>query len=718
MPSDPIETEMTAPCGLRVRKSAVAADYARGVTEIVAGLDRARGVVLSSSFEYPSRYTRWDIAFRDPPLAVEVRAGRLTLEALNRRGQVLLPPLAEAVGAEMEGERADLALPAPQAPDSEEARTRSSALFEALRRLLAAMALPEDPHLGLYGAWGYDLVQQLDPVPQRLARDPGQRDLVLYLPDELFVVDHVGETCTRLRYDFALGAARTDGLPREGTRSELGPPRTPDSEGDHGPGEYARAVELARARFLAGEMFECVLTQTFRRRCELAPSEVFSRLKAANPAPYGCLMNLGQGEFLVAASPEMFVRVRGRTVETCPISGTIARGRDALGDARQILTLLNSGKDESELTMCTDVDRNDKSRVCAPGSVRVIGRRQVELYSRLIHTVDHVEGRLRDDCDALDAFLTHAWAVTVTGAPKRAARQFIEETERGARRWYGGAIGSLGFNGDLNTGLTLRALRLSEGVAEARVGATLLWDSVPEDEDAEARLKISAMLAALERPHRGTAAAPRADERPLAGRRVLMVDHEDSFVLMLGDYLRQLGGAVTTLRPEAARRALSETKPDLVMLSPGPGRPADFDLEATIAAARGAGLPLFGVCLGLQGLVEHFGGHLRLADEPVHGKASRIWLQDAAMFAGLPATIEVGRYHSLYARSGTLPAELVETARTDDGMVMALRHRRAPIAAVQFHPESIMTQEEDHGLRILANAANLLLGQMATAKAV
>ncbi len=113
--------------------------------------------------------------------------------------------------------------------------------------------------------------------------------------------------------------------------------------------------------------------------------------------------------------------------------------------------------------MCTDVDRNDKSRICVPGSVRVIGRRQIEMYSRLIHTVDHVEGRLRPGFDALDAFLAHTWAVTVTGAPKAWAMQFIEDHERSPRAWYGGAVGLLGFDGNLNTGLTLRTIRVKDG---------------------------------------------------------------------------------------------------------------------------------------------------------------------------------------------------------------------------------------------------------------
>ena len=175
--------------------------------------------------------------------------------------------------------------------------------------------------------------------------------------------------------------------------------------------------------------------------------------------------------------------------------------------------LLGSAKEESELTMCTDVDRNDKSRVCVPGTVTVIGRRQIEMYSRLIHTVDHIEGRLKPGFDAIDAFLTHMWAVTVTGAPKAWAMQFIEDNEAAPRRWYGGAVGKIGFDGSMNTGLTLRTARIKDGVAAVRAGATLLYDSDPESEERETHIKARALLETLREVERETevAAAGSAD---------------------------------------------------------------------------------------------------------------------------------------------------------------------------------------------------------------
>ena len=705
--------------GITVHRSDCEAAVGPAAAALVERLDRYPGVFMSSCFEFPGRYTRWDLGFAAPPLAITCRGRDFEVTALEPRGRVLIEPIRAALAPldavaslEAEADRLHGRIHRPTEIVPEEQRSRQPSIFSLLRAVIELFRNDEDQHFGLYGAFGYDLAHQFEPVELRLERPADQRDLVLFVPDEILVVDHMSDRAVLHRYDFVTRAGDTRDMaraPREDAYAPASSGNIPP-ENDHQPGEYPAAVERAKDAFRRGDLFEVVMSQQFSEVCKDAPSAVFDRLRTLNPAPYCALMNLGAGEFLVAASPEMYVRVEGRRVETCPISGTIARGKDALGDAAQIAKLLNSAKDEAELTMCTDVDRNDKSRICEPGSVRVIGRRQVELYSRLIHTVDHVEGILRPEFDALDAFLSHTWAVTVTGAPKHWAIRFLEANERSARRWYGGAIGRIGFDGAMNTGLTLRTVRMQEGIAEIRAGATLLYDSDPEAEDAECRLKASALFTAV-RAEAAPSPVRTPSAQPGAARRVLLVDHEDSFVHTLANYLRQTGASVETLRPEPARRMLQEEAPDLVVLSPGPGRPEDFGTAETIALVLAKDVPLFGVCLGLQAVAEYFGGRLDQLDEPVHGKPSEVTVQGSALFQGLPGRFRVGRYHSLYARRASLPDDLLAvTAETDDGVVMALEHRAKPIAAVQFHPESILSLDEGIGMRLIDNMVTVLAG--------
>ena len=708
-------TEYETEGGIRVRRTVETIPLTDAIAPVIHALDTRRGVLLASNYEYPGRYTRWDMGFVDPPLVIVARGRAFRVEALNPRGRVLLPPVGEALrglaAVEDVAVGADVVEGTVRAPAGrfvEEDRSRQPSVFSVLREIISLFHHRDEPHLGLYGAFGYDLAFQFEPIRLRRPRPPGQRDLVLYLPDELTIVDHRREVSMRRRYDFEAGGRATAGLPRTGGAAPYVASSQAPRRGDHEPGEYAAMVRVAREAFKRGDLFEVVPGQTFLEACPASPAELFRGLREGNPSPYGFLMNLGEAEYLVGASPEMYVRVDGDRVETCPISGTIARGRDPIGDAAQIFALLASGKDEAELTMCTDVDRNDKSRICVPGSVRVIGRRQIEMYARLIHTVDHVEGRLRPELDALDAFLAHAWAVTVTGAPKAWAMQFIEDHERSPRAWYGGAVGLLGFDGNLNTGLTLRTIHVKDGLAAVRAGATLLYDSDPDAEEAETELKASAFLDVI-RGARSTERRPApAAPRTGAGRRVLLVDHQDSFVHTLANYLRQTGADVVTLRSGFPVEAFDDVKPHLAVLSPGPGAPRDFDVAGTLAELVGRRIPAFGVCLGLQGMVEHFGGTLGLLDPPVHGKASRIRVRGGRLFAGLPAEFTAGRYHSLYAIRERLPAVLEVTAESDDGVVMAIEHATLPLAAVQFHPESIMTLADDVGLRLLANVMDRL----------
>jgi len=746
----PIEQlHYTTDAGVRIQRAEQRVSYDNAISQLRARLDSCRGVLLSSSFEYPGRYTRWDLGFVNPPLVISARSRTVHIEALNRRGEILLPELLHALHlnpaiAKLTHTSADIHIDLISGVENfpEEERSRQPGVFSILRALTQHFKSDKDKYLGLYGAFGYDLAFQFESIQLKQRRDLEQRDLVLYLPDEIMVSDHYMQTSKVYRYEFVCRTAAsaasgadpalaenyetTGGLRRSGEIQTYEPAADRSEKGDHLPGEYAETVRKAKRHFYRGDLFEVVPGQVFYENCTETPSALFLRVQQLNPAPYGALMNLGEQEFLVAASPEMYVRVRGDQVETCPISGTIARGTDAIADAKQILELLNSEKDSAELSMCTDVDRNDKSRVCLPGSIEVIGRRQVELYSRLIHTVDHVQGTLMPEYDALDAFLAHTWAVTVTGAPKNSAMQFIEDTEKSPRLWYGGAIGCIGFDGNMNTGLTLRTIRIKNGQAEVRAGATLLLDSDPEAEEAETRLKAPALLAAIRGENARAPTRVRQDfvhtdsaSTDASQLRVLMIDHRDSFVHNLASYFRVHGVHLRTLRPALAREALQREHFDLVILSPGPGRPDDFNLHATLDLCVQRAMPVFGVCLGLQGIVEYFGGELGVLEHPMHGKASLVQHSGGVLFEDITEQFTAGRYHSLYAR--VVPDCLQVTARCvepvadnpaaslTEGVVMAVQHRSLPIMAVQFHPESILSLQARAGHQLVHNVVQYAL---------
>src|SRR5665647_586655 len=302
-----------------------------------------------------------------------------------------------------------------------------------------------------------------------------------------------------------------------------------------------------------GDYYEVVLRQTFRTPFSGPASDLFRRVQTASPSPYEFLLQFGD-EQLVGASPEMFVRVEGARIETCPISGTAQRTGDPLRDADNIRELLVSAKEESELTMCTDVDRNDKSRVSQPGAVKVIG------------------------------------------APKKAAAQTVEALEKDARGWYGGAVGMISLNGDINTGILIRTTYLRDGMARYPVGATLLYDSVPAMEERETRLKATgffrtlgaAETTAAEAVTRSAAGVPSG-----SGAKLLLVDNDDCFIHTLANYARQTGAEVVTYRWGFPLDFIRQVKPDLILVSPGPGRPADFGVPDLVRHAAKLGVPVF-----------------------------------------------------------------------------------------------------------------------------
>ena len=242
--------------GISVRRIVEAIPVEEAIEPVIDGLDSQRGVLLASSYEYPGRYTRWDMGFVNPPLALTSRGRNFSLAALNTRGLVLLPTLASLIEtlpavASAELRKKDIigTITLAEGRFPEEQRSKQASIFSLLRAIIDLFAHPDEPHLGLYGAFGYDLAFQFEPLKLRLARSKDQRDLVLYIPDELVVIDHQREQAVRYRYDFEVDGHSTQGLPRDGAEAPYVGTNTIDRVCDHEPGEYAEGVRVAREAF-------------------------------------------------------------------------------------------------------------------------------------------------------------------------------------------------------------------------------------------------------------------------------------------------------------------------------------------------------------------------------------------------------------------------------------------------------------------------------------
>jgi len=436
--------------GIKIEKSITPLDAEHALDKIYQYIDTKKGALFVSNYEVPDRYSRWDLGFVHPALELIARKRQFEINALNPNGTRLLKLIAPALQNHPHLESlvfgTDLNLPAEKIsgtvkprPDffAEEERSRQPSVFSVIRKIFELFR-SVDPYLGLYGAFGYDLVYQFENIEARHKRDPEQTDCHLFLPVELVIVDRQKEEASKIEYHIETPDGMTESWWNTGEEFQVAEGKADGKINcDHEAGEFEQKVAKIQEGCRRGDFFEVVLSQSFSTGFAEQPSTLFKRICEQNPSPYSFLINMGK-EQLVGASPEMYVRVKEERFETSPISGTVPVGGDPMETAERIKALISSEKEESELTMCTDVDRNDMSRICEPGSVKLIGRRLLERYSRLIHTVDHLEGVLNKDRDAVDAILTHMWACTVTGSPKAVAMQTIENMENSPRGWYSG----------------------------------------------------------------------------------------------------------------------------------------------------------------------------------------------------------------------------------------------------------------------------------------
>jgi anthranilate synthase component 1 len=268
--------------------------------------------------------------------------------------------------------------------------------------------------------------------------------------------------------------------------------------------DFEAKVEKIKEYITAGEAIQVVLSQRLAQPTELPPFEIYRALRTINPSPYMFYLDFNDFQ-IVGASPEVLVRLEDGMVMTRPLAGTRPRGKTFEEDALLEKELRNDEKECAEHIMLVDLGRNDIGRVSKPGTVAVSELMEVECYSHVMHLVTHVQGKLRPDMNAFDAFRACFPAGTVSGAPKVRAMEIIAEMEPEKRGPYAGAAGYFSFSGNMDMAIAIRTMVVNKGVAYVQAGAGIVYDSVPAHEFEETINKAGALLKALEQAEAQTA---------------------------------------------------------------------------------------------------------------------------------------------------------------------------------------------------------------------
>ena len=385
---------------------------------------------------------------------------------------------------------------------------------EAARELLRAERPPGTPLAdlppfqgGIAGYIGYEWGAALERV-QRPAPDgitPQMPDVALAYYDWVIAWDHLEANAWLIARDPRRVAWVRERLTAHRAPPVFDRPRPPSTalESNFTRAEFERAVARIREYIAAGDVYQVNLSQRFHAPFAGSPLELYRRLRARNPAPFGAYLEFGDAT-VASISPERFVRVDGatRTAEARPIKGTRPRGTTPAGDTALGRELLSSDKDRAENVMIVDLLRNDLGKVCRPGSVRVPSLFALESHPTVHHLVSTVTGELADGVDGFDLLLAAFPGGSVTGAPKIRAMEIIAELERSPRGVYCGAIGYISATGGMDFNIPIRTIVLQGGNATFHAGAGIVWDSEPAAEYEETLAKARTMIEALTSPRR------------------------------------------------------------------------------------------------------------------------------------------------------------------------------------------------------------------------
>jgi anthranilate synthase component 1 len=363
---------------------------------------------------------------------------------------------------------------------------------------------------GLVGYLGYEAVRFFEPTLQSKMKRCQIPDGIYLLADTVIAFDHARRSLSLIANvldgDSDAAQHKLDEIERR-----IHQPLPPVEErgiyasrtrSNMTQGRFEDMVRDAREYIAAGDIFQVVLSQRFTRETNVEPFNVYRAVRRLNPSPYMFFFDFGivddEPLFIVGSSPEMFVRLEGRTASLRPIAGTRPRGADATADAALAQELLADPKERAEHVMLVDLGRNDLGRVCEYGTVKVSDFFTIEKYSHVMHIVSHVEGKLRPELTAFDLVRAAFPAGTVSGAPKVRALEIISELEPDARGAYAGTVGYFGFDGNMDTCLAIRTMVGRGNTFTVQAGAGIVADSNPNTEYQETVNKASAMLKAIE----------------------------------------------------------------------------------------------------------------------------------------------------------------------------------------------------------------------------
>jgi anthranilate synthase component 1 len=407
-------------------------------------------------------------------------------------------------------------------PKAKRSEKSSGNVFQVVKQLLREHRVAHVPGLppftgGAVGFFAYDVVRQLENIGARANNDLHLPDCTLMFFDRLLAFDHlrhqihiiatadVSRETPRRAYARALkDIAAIEKRLTAGARVARSNPVAAKLKVHAGTSRarFMRSVERAKEYIAAGDVFQVVLSQRIDFDPGVSPFNLYRALRTVNPSPYLYFLRIGDTHVL-GSSPEMLVRVTGSRLEYRPIAGTHPRGKDEAEDARLEQQMRTDEKERAEHVMLVDLGRNDLGRVSDYGTVKVRDLMYVERYSHVMHLVSALEGKLRREFDALDAFAACFPAGTLSGAPKVRAMQIIEELEPTRRGVYGGSVLYADFAGNLDSCIAIRTLLMRGKHAYVQAGAGIVADSDPGKEFAESENKARALLRAVDLARRG-----------------------------------------------------------------------------------------------------------------------------------------------------------------------------------------------------------------------